>query len=73
MKTITRIGIFSMQVCVPAGTTDDEVLSFAEKENPSGTVTGWLIRRQGDERLDGADARVQCESEPDHVHIMLDV
>lgn len=65
-------GLLSMQVCVPTDWTDDQVLKFAEKEYPCGTICGWVIRRQGDELLSGADERVKCAGRDGFVHIMLD-
>ncbi len=71
--TITRRGALDMQVCVPDDWTDDAVIAFAERENPSGTMDGWQIRRQGSPLLVGADERVQCQGGPEgNVHIMLD-
>lgn len=70
--TVTIYGIFDMQVCVPQAWTDEQVIAFANHENPAGTASGWIIRRQGDEYLSGTDERVRCESQCDHVHIMLD-
>ncbi|MBA8886118.1 hypothetical protein FHW12_000309 [Dokdonella fugitiva] len=69
---VTRRGFLDMQVCVPRDWTDDQVLAFAEQENPCGTADGWHIRRQGDEALAGCAERVQCESHADNVHVMLD-
>lgn len=64
--SVVRRGIIDCQVCVPANWTDEQVLSFAEKEYPSGT-RGWHIRRQA-----GDHERVQCDQDPEMVHIMLD-
>ncbi len=50
----------------------DEVVRFAEAQNPSGTMNGWSIRRDGDEALAGDPERIQCSSDSDQVHIMLD-
>lgn len=69
---ITKRGALDCQVCVPADWTDEQVKSFADRHNLCGTEYGWHIRRQGDEALKGCDERVQCESRPGHVHIMLD-
>jgi hypothetical protein len=68
---VTKCGVFDMQVCVPTEWTDSQVLSFAEKENPSGT-NGWFIRRQGDEALGEDGERVTCGGRSGYVHIMLD-
>lgn len=69
----TKLGALSMQVCVPKELTDEQVIEFAEDDNPSGTDKGWIIRKQGDESLMGKDERVVCEDDPEKVHIMLDV
>ncbi len=62
-----------MQVCVPADWQDEAIVKFAEQENPAGTLSGWFIRRQGDNLLNGADERVPCAERAEHVHLMLDV
>lgn len=70
---VTKCKGLSMQVCVPADWTDDQVNEFAERENPCGTTHGWAIRRQGDEMLMGDNEREPCVGGPDgNVHIMLD-
>ena len=70
--TVTRRGIFDMQVCVPVDWTDEQVKEFANRANMCGTSNGWCIRREGDLALAGAPERVSCEKLPNHVHIMLD-
>lgn len=70
---VTQRGALSMQVCVPAEWSDDQVKSFADRENLCGTEQGWFIRREGDRALAGAAERVPCESRSGHVHVMLDV
>lgn len=69
---ITKVGVLSMQVCVPTDWTDEQVTNFANQENLCGTTSGWVIRKQGDKGLAGHDERVPCSSVADHVHIMLD-
>jgi len=69
---ITMRGFLDMQVCVPTDWTDEQVVDFVECDSPCGTSNGWGIRRQGSERLDGADERVPCVARADHVHIMLE-
>jgi len=69
---VTRTSVLSMQVCVPRSYTDEEIIAFAEHENPCGTTCGWQIRREGDEALRGAPERAQCEKRADAVHVMLD-
>ena len=72
--TVLRHGLASMQVCVLAEWTDEQVKEFADTENPSGLGQGWTIRRQGDAALAEADERVLCDSarQGGWVHIMLD-
>lgn len=69
---VVRVGGFSIQVCVPATWTDDQVKDFADRENLCGTTNGWQIRREGDEALAGAAERVPCQLRADCVHVMLD-
>lgn len=69
---VTRRGGLDMQVCVPTDWTDDQIKTFAERENPCGTENGWFIRKEGDEALAGQPERVACNDRCGHVHIMLD-
>ena len=69
---VTLRGFLSMQACVPAGWSDEQVKEFSERENPCGTQHGWGIRKQGNALLAGAGERVTCSDRKDHVHIMLD-
>ena len=72
MPTVTIRGFFDMQVCVPKNWTDEQVLEFADAENPTGTERGWHIRREGSELLKGQPERRPCDERKDFVHIMLD-
>ena len=69
---IVRRSFLSMQVCVPWDWSDAQVLDFVEEEEPSGTIGGWRIRREGDEALSGDPERVQCATRSGCAHIMLD-
>lgn len=69
---VVRKGLLDMQVCVPKTWTDDQIVVFAESENPSGTDDGWVIRKEGSELLAGAPERVECESDKECCHITLD-
>ena len=69
---VTKAGFLSMQVCVPAEWTDNQIKDFAYRDNPCGTSNGWIIRRTGDDALAGASERVTCLKLNDHVHVMLD-
>ena len=61
-----------MQVCVPEGWSDGQVVSFAESKYPCGTDHGWAIRGQGHRSLNGDNERVKCSGREGFVHIMLD-
>lgn len=69
---ITKSGLLSMQVCVPAEYTDEQAEAFANTENPAGTRSGWVMRHTGDPALAGCAERVPCEQREGCVHIMLD-
>lgn len=69
---VTKRAALGMQVCVPKGWTDEQVVEFANRENPSGTTAGWAIRREGDSALAGDPERVDCRGRDGFVHIMLD-
>jgi hypothetical protein len=70
--SVSREGIFDVQVCVPAGWTDEQVVAFANEAYPCSTRGGWFIRREGDHALCGDPERCQCEEDPNNVHVMLD-
>jgi hypothetical protein len=70
--SVVKCGALSMQVCVPIGWKDEDVIAFVERENPCGTENGWQIRREGDEALAGCAERVRCAKDDRNVHIMLD-
>lgn len=63
-QTIRRKGL-SVQVCVPADWTDEQIKEFAERDTPCGTENGWFI--------DSDLGRVTCEGIPGvgHVHVVL--
>jgi hypothetical protein len=69
---VTRRGVLSMQVCVPADWDDYAVKRFADRENLCVTSNGWFVRKEGDKALAGSPERVPCEKRPGFVHIMLD-
>lgn len=69
---VTRMGALDMQVCVPKDWDDEQVISFAELENPCGTSNGWCIRKQGNPLLLDMAERGQCGKRNGFVHIMLD-
>ena len=69
---VVRHSLLSLQVCVPKGWSDDQVLGFAEGAQPCGTENGWFIRREGDDALKGMPERVPCLERDGFVHVMLD-
>lgn len=68
---VTRIGLASLQVCVPREFTDEQVEAFANGAQMTGLDHGWSIRREGDSALAGAHERVDCEGRSGCVHVML--
>lgn len=70
---LVRCSVFFIQICVPKEYTDEEVITAAEKLNPSGTHRGWRIAKQGSEPLNGGDERCQCEKHKENVHVTLGV
>jgi len=69
---VTRTGGLNMQVCVPATWNDEQIIGFAESNNPCGTTHGWGIRREGSASLAGMPERNPCSSRDGYVHVMLD-
>lgn len=69
---VTRVTIFSAQVCVPKTWTDEQALEFLEREAPCGTTRGWNMRKQGHRLLSGCDERVDCSETEEKCHIMFD-
>ena len=61
-ETIKRKGL-SVQVCVPADWTDEEVKSFADRDTLCGTESGWHI--------DHGLGRVNCGERVGCVHVVL--
>jgi hypothetical protein len=69
---VTNYGILDMQVCVPKDWTDEQVVEFANKINPTEIDSKWQIRRAGDKALAGDPERVDCHERKGYVHMMLD-
>jgi len=72
LASVMMKGHISMEVCVPAEWSDEQVLEFAEKQNHCRTASGWTIRSECDRSISEAKDRVQCVTRKDYVHIMLD-
>lgn len=63
---IIRLGIFQVQVCVPKDWEDKKIIDFVEKQNPSGTVSGWQIEEKDDKF-------VNCSDKENFKHCVLGV
>jgi hypothetical protein len=65
---VVRVGLLNCQVCVPKDWTDQQIIDFADQENPVGLYASlWKIRKEGDPE------RNPCEQSNDYVHVMLDL
>jgi len=69
---VLRCGSLDMQVCVPKDWTDEMVVEYAERANPSGVKNGWSIRRKGSKLLGNDLERTPCVKYSEFVHITLD-
>lgn len=69
---VTKRGALDMQVCVPSTWTNEQVKTFADRENLCGTQFGWTIRKKGDPLLRDDPERQPCKQRDGFVHIMLD-
>ena len=69
---VTIRAFLDMQVCVPENWTDDQVIKFANQENPAGTDNGWSIRRAENRFMNGDPERNHCSKRDGFVHIMLE-
>lgn len=70
--TIPVLGILYMQVCAIADATDEEILDVCNRENQSGTTTGWagVIREEVNDF--GKDQLPQvCSEYPDRKHFLI--
>jgi hypothetical protein len=62
----TKLNFLSVQVCVPAEFTDDQVEGFANDGHPTGITSRWTVYK------DGPDLeRATCLEREDCVHIVL--
>jgi hypothetical protein len=70
---VTRaiVGICHMQVCADKAATTAEIEEIANRENPTGLVSGrWRVVREVDEHW-GDMRPVQCAEDPGRMHYML--
>jgi hypothetical protein len=70
--TIVKTTLLAIQVCVPADWTDEQVHQWVNATNPSGTKTGWVMRKNGSEYLQGDPERMPCAKREGFVHIAFD-
>ncbi len=66
---IVRIGIFDMQVCVPANWTDEQIEQFANAEEPELT---WTMLPADSKYLAGDPQRNPCAERKNYVHVRLE-
>jgi len=70
------IGLCGMQVCAVSDATDEEILSTANRENPSGTEKGWSVVLRTKEQLQKYDLSenclpVTCSDDSNKTHFLL--
>jgi len=69
------IGICGMQVCTADDATDKEILETCNRENPSGTSSGWgaVIREavSGDLFAVKENLPVKCADYPARLHFIV--
>lgn len=70
--TLVRGGFGFLQVCVPAGWSDAEVVDFTMREVPREEGFVWQIRRADDAAPNCCPERMPCARHPGFVHIILD-
>lgn len=67
---VIRRGILDMQVCVPTGWSDEQIVEFATAAHAE-LGDGWKIRDEP-ELLAGCPVRNPCSQRCGNVHITLD-
>lgn len=70
---ITRaiVGPCHMQVCAHKDATDEEILTLANRLNPSGTSNGWTAIVRELSEFWGDKRPVKCQDDPERIHYML--
>lgn len=63
-------GFFYMNVCADKSATDDEIVAFCNRDNPSGTTNGWSVIRNPDKEYSNR-APVECANDSSRIHLML--
>ncbi len=64
--SLIRTTPLACQVCVPKEWTDEQIVKFANEENPAGTENGWKIRQLGE------TTRVTCLDDEKFIHAVLE-
>ena len=70
---VIRNGLLNMQLCVPNEWDDNQIITFAQWQNPAGTTTGWCVTPEGHETLAGSPARVTCAQRKRFIHVLVHV
>ena len=60
------VGLCGMIVCSDGTPTDEEILSFCNTNNPSGTHNGW-----GEVVREGEDAPIVCDTNAERRHYLV--
>jgi hypothetical protein len=68
---IIKNRVLGMQLCVPVSFSENQILEFAEKENPCGAFNGWQLAKNGSMYLGGDEERVECLERPGFVHVVV--
>ena len=68
---VIRSSLLAMQLCVPDDWTEEQIVTFAESQNPCGTTHGWGLCQDGHASLGGTPARMNCANENGRVHVVV--
>ena len=60
---VMGVKLLGMSLCVSKDWTNEQVIDFAEKNNPCGTTAGWQVHE--------ALGRVKCSDKLDYIHIVV--
>ncbi len=69
--TKPMVGLCHMQVCVDKTATDEEILTVCNRDNPSGTSSGWGRVIKSDDPNWGTIGPVQCKEYPSRIHYLV--
>lgn len=68
----THVGLLTLQLCVPKDWTDEQIVGFANSDQPTGISSQWSIRKEGHPALDGTPERVDCTDRVGFIHVTLE-